>query len=653
MSSPPQPEPSSRRSSHSSSPTSASSSGTDLPKMTFNPNPVPITSRRPSVRLTRLATSPQSPRSTDDVRSPLLKWVVESPAATLFSPLSAFSHYKGVRCFGLSLARRVQLALVVFLVFVCVMGSVSVLLKGPGLRDDAAANELVDPEVAAARLRALPLCDASLGNTTSHRELVFDLKRSRRLRRIHAHRVFRARGFEFCPILNNSTFDGLAFVNPLNGSLMAVNPRMAEFVKMVDDAAEAAHKGLMERNRFLNAQHAKRYSCFQAADGFNSFANLSTSQLLHQLDPTSYHLPVLPALLPQKSQIVGRRRRYRMAYLVTAHGGTEMLDNLKLLVNTLDDGSAVFLVHVDLRYAELEAAIKAWLFEREEKINEIRDRRKLYPGRGNVFLARNRYAVVWGHVSMVYMQLSGAWELVDLADWDFWINISLEDFPLRKSRELHRVLTAKEFVGRNFISFELETTHSATRLPRPHIARGDNLTAVPFDHGPYSPPDAGFLYHPFDGWKSCVNPQWMVLSRAFLEHLRTSRAALEALAFFEFTYIPDQSFFCQVILNDPTFSNTIVNDMKRFLDFRYDRSKTEMLTLDHRHLIGYQFFTSQEPKYFFVRKVNPRSDEGKALVGWIRRYHLDRHVMADEVYGVVEEKEWAGPQEDADGPVNK
>ncbi|KAI8850052.1 hypothetical protein BC829DRAFT_171731 [Chytridium lagenaria] len=208
----------------------------------------------------------------------------------------------------------------------------------------------------------------------------------------------------------------------------------------------------MDKNPALNIEHATRFSCLQAAEGANPYTNLSSSRLLHRLDPPTYFQPVLPSILPSASQIsTNKRRHYRLAYLITAHGPIENLENLQLLTSLLDDGTAVFLVHVDLR-AESEAlyrGIHEWIEERNRGINEKRKRRRLPPGPGNVFLAKNRYAAIWGHVSMVYVQLSGGWELVDLAEWEYMINVSLEDVPLRRSREIFRFLSRKENAGRN------------------------------------------------------------------------------------------------------------------------------------------------------------------------------------------------------------
>ncbi|KAJ3105988.1 hypothetical protein HDU97_007172 [Phlyctochytrium planicorne] len=416
---------------------------------------------------------------------------------------------------------------------------------------------------------------------------------------------------------------------------------MAKFTAMLDTEAESAYNSLMSSNNFLNPEHAKRFACLQAAEGSNQFTNISTTRLLNLLQPQTYFSPIIPSIIPSSSQISGRRRKYQLAYIITASGDPDMLENLQTLTSILDDGSAVFLVHVDKRSEKLYESMRVWLEERNRLVNEHRARKKLPPGFGNVFLARNRYAGIWGHISMVHVQLSASWELLDLADWEFVINISLQDFPLRRSREIFRTLSRKENIGRNFISFELENYLSASRLTRPHIARGQNLTDVAFNHGPHQPHEIGLMFPSFTNWKVCVSPQWMILSREFVNHLRTSDRALQPLAFFEFTYIPDQSFFCQVLLNDPIFKHTIVNDMKRYIDFHYYGSQhAAMLTLDHRHWIGYQFFSSQEPKYYFIRKVNPKSDEGKSLVNWVFKYHINKHVMPDEVYGPLEEKEW-------------
>jgi len=50
----------------------------------------------------------------------------------------------------------------------------------------------------------------------------------------------------------------------------------------------------------------------------------------------------------------------------------------------------------------------------------------------NVHLARHRYATIWGGASLLQMLLSSINELLELGwEWDFVINLSESDFPVK------------------------------------------------------------------------------------------------------------------------------------------------------------------------------------------------------------------------------
>ncbi len=50
-------------------------------------------------------------------------------------------------------------------------------------------------------------------------------------------RYFTARGFDYCSMLNDATFDALVHWHPLNGSVAERNPRMDEFTALIDGVA--------------------------------------------------------------------------------------------------------------------------------------------------------------------------------------------------------------------------------------------------------------------------------------------------------------------------------------------------------------------------------------------------------------------------------
>ncbi|KAJ3193892.1 Xylosyltransferase 1 [Irineochytrium annulatum] len=468
-------------------------------------------------------------------------------------------------------------------------------------------------------------------------------------------RLFRARGFIRCPILDNSLFDALAPIPALNGTVLESNPTLQRFTSLVDTVAAEIETRIVNLadgdHHFLDPIAVRRLSCRLSAEGDNMMANLTSggARLVKKLDGATYLADVLPARTARTLQpgdgapMKMGKESHKLAFLITIHGEAKVLEEeLIPLIESLDDGAAFFLVHVDARSGELWNAVGRWIAtycgdqrlagEGNATITESAGSGD-EAGACNVALAQHRYSVMWGHASMLWAQLSGYFELLDLSDgWDVVINLSVADVPLRQSREIYRFLSRKENAGRNFISYRIENNAATERFTRPHLPRR-SMEGIDPKFGQWSHHGMGLVFPFFTNWKVCHGDQWMMLTRRFVEHLRVDDVAAQALAFFENAWLPDQSYFCEVAINSAEFSHTVVNDMKRFQEFK-EWDHPRWLNMDYRHRIGTQFFTQQEPKYFFVRKVDRSSVEGKALVEWIRVNHLEQHVLEDEEYNV-------------------
>ncbi|KAJ3104680.1 hypothetical protein HDU97_008956 [Phlyctochytrium planicorne] len=389
--------------------------------------------------------------------------------------------------------------------------------------------------------------------------------------KLGANRYFQAKGFEFCTALDGAWFDSLTVINEWGVSVAKRNPSMKEFVGFIDKNARRIMLLIYGRNQFLETQELSRFSCYAAAEGWNSVANISDTRLLHMVDAATYLGPIIPTIKPSKSRITGLRRRYKIAYLIMTHGDETVVENVKTLVDELDDGSAIFLIHVDPDSEILNQHLLKFIREREEYIRR-RNRARRTDDQpvnddepGNIFMAVYRYSGLYGHAGQVWMQLSGFFELYDLAEWDYVINLSAFDVPMRKSREIARFLDLEDNRGKEFIASWGDFQEMAVRFVRPHILRTDP-TALEFVT--YHPAEAGLMYPPFHSWRVCRQHQWMMLTRRFIGHLRTSNEAVTALAFAEHSWVPDENYFCYVAINTPEFSSHVVAENKRYVTFQ-------------------------------------------------------------------------------------
>ncbi|KAJ3212041.1 hypothetical protein HDU67_004101 [Dinochytrium kinnereticum] len=465
-------------------------------------------------------------------------------------------------------------------------------------------------------------------------------------------RHFKAYGFEFCRSLNNASFDSLAYIHDWGCTIAERNPTMAEFVHLLDGWADLMTDRILTKYPWLHtgvggfaivaldtieslgaSVDLERLICYAISEGANSFVNITDSRLTKHVDPINYLSPIIPAVKPRKSRIPGPRRKYQIAYLLMVHGEPKMLENVIELIDQLDDGSAIILIHVDQKWKALYNQITLYLEQREATIN-AKLRPDSPPEPCNVFMAKNRFDGLWGHSSLVRMQLSGFWELLDLADWDYVINLSGEDFPLRRSREIYRVLQMEKHQGFNWIEHWDDNAESAARISRPHVPTMERRMYRMMNIW-----EAGLLSPPFTWWRTPKCHQWMILTKEFVQYLRESEEAATALAYIELSWIPDETYFCYVLVNTPRFAGKTINDKKRFLTFpSYESYHPMVLDIGSRGLIGTDE-PGREPRYFFARKVDIKFPKGRELMEWILFEHIRKHLTPGG-YGELGGEKW-------------
>ncbi|KAJ3093393.1 hypothetical protein HDU96_002330, partial [Phlyctochytrium bullatum] len=314
---------------------------------------------------------------------------------------------------------------------------------------------------------------------------IFDGEQASNLSAINvSNRYFKVSGFKFCETLNNATFDSLAYINPWKMTVAEKAPTVGEFKLLIEDQARKSMMFLMMNNRFLsikvclptvdlsNVSEGNRKVCLlqcgRRREQFHGSIDLTAPAIYR----ANIVLQICFACICTKNikdigasqEVQGTKmslsgsylhvtdlKPFQIAFLIMVHGDASMLENVKYLVEELDDGSAILLIHVDLKSEELYNAVAKYVVEREALINAFR-RPNSDPLPGNVHLAEYRYYGRWGHISLVWIQLSGFWELLDLADFSHVINLSGFNFPLRKAREIQRILSLPEYREKNFIS---------------------------------------------------------------------------------------------------------------------------------------------------------------------------------------------------------
>jgi hypothetical protein len=230
----------------------------------------------------------------------------------------------------------------------------------------------------------------------------------------------------------------------------------------------------------------------------------------------------------------------RIAYFIMAHRNAEQLDALIGLVSNPAD---TILVHVD---AKADASVHDVVRRRLGQSNL-----RILPSRG----------MSWGGWSLAQALLDAFCDLcTEQLDWDYLINLSGQDMPLRSASELRDFLSRHN--GANFIDCRL-----IADLPQPLrgvVKRRYQWLRIELARGPQRLPVPMAPIH--RGRVKYYGSQWGMLSRAFCDWAAKASPREAGYATLPMTFAPDELVMQQMIMAS-SFRDTLVNDNKRFLNF--------------------------------------------------------------------------------------
>ena len=179
---------------------------------------------------------------------------------------------------------------------------------------------------------------------------------------------------------------------------------------------------------------------------------------------------------------------------------------------------------------------------------EIRD---LLVGFSNAHLLESQN-IRWGGYSMVETELRGIKKLLKTsAEWDFFILLSGQDFPLKPQAFVQDFLSQNK--GKDFITIADQAKQRPDTLSRVEnyfIELHSRVLRTPFKR-PYLRDATPY-----------IGDQWMILSRNYCEFVCSSGEVEKFKRFYRHTLIADEGFFQTVIMNT-SYSGTLVNDDKR------------------------------------------------------------------------------------------
>ena len=215
-------------------------------------------------------------------------------------------------------------------------------------------------------------------------------------------------------------------------------------------------------------------------------------------------------------------RPARIFYLLQLHG--RAVQQILRLFRTIYHPSNFYYLHVD--------AYSDYLY------NSLLPLEAKYR---NVVLARERYRTMWGGITLLEMLLSVMREAlwgIDW-DWDYFINLSGSDFPLRTNEELTQLLGAN--MGDNFVKSnegDLDVFIKKQGIDRTFIQCDNHMWNI------------GHRTLP-EGIQMDGGSDWIILHKHFIHYVLTTDdvivTRLETI--YKHTLLPVESYFHTIIRN--------------------------------------------------------------------------------------------------------
>lgn len=231
-----------------------------------------------------------------------------------------------------------------------------------------------------------------------------------------------------------------------------------------------------------------------------------------------------------------RLNSVKIAFLMILSGSNSF--QVKRLIRNIYSESHIFYLHVDERYDKL-------LYELQHDLKEYK----------NVIFAISRYKTIWGGTSLLPMIIDAISQLARY-DWNFLINLSESDFPIKPLKLLESYLTSY--------------SRLSIYLKRHNIKGYKFIKKQGLDRNFYQCEDRvwkiGKRKLPM-GIVYSGGSDWFALPRSFcfyiLDNLNKPSSLVEALVqVYNFTLLPAESFFHTLAHNSEYCDRVVDNNLR-------------------------------------------------------------------------------------------
>ncbi|XP_071033432.1 xylosyltransferase 1 isoform X2 [Parasteatoda tepidariorum] len=277
----------------------------------------------------------------------------------------------------------------------------------------------------------------------------------------------------------------------------------------------------------------------------------------------------------------------RIVFLLTVNG--RAVRQVYRLIKALFSHNHYFYIHVDSRQDYMYRKLKAL----EKHFSNIR-------------LSEVRLSTIWGGASLLQMLLVCISELLLIKDWkwDYVINLSESDFPIKSLSSLEKFLIANN--GKNFVKSHGQDTQ------RFIAKQGLDKTFYECDTHMWRLGDRTLPW----GIRVDGGSDWIGLHRSFCSYVvQQNNSLLHGLmTVFRYTLLPAESFF-HTVLQNSEFCETVIDNNLHVTNWK----RKQGCKCQYKHIVDWcgcspnvfkpedwpRLQATEDRPYYFARKFEP------------------------------------------------
>ncbi|WP_434777115.1 beta-1,6-N-acetylglucosaminyltransferase [Neisseria sp. Ec49-e6-T10] len=280
-----------------------------------------------------------------------------------------------------------------------------------------------------------------------------------------------------------------------------------------------------------------------------------------------------------------------IAYLILVH---RLPNQFKTLFHAIYHPDNYYLIHIDKKSdPQLHIEIKTFLL-----------------AFSNASLLESK-VTNWGGYSLVETELRAIHQLLDMhLKWQFFINLSGQDFPLKTQFYIHDYLNQHK--NQDFIKVINQKDMRPETMNRieNYVFESDDEVILVGDTR---------KNHYMDNVTPYIGNQWMILSRKFCEFVTHNNEVERFKNFYKNTFIADEGFFQTVIMNTSYDNQNIINNDKREIDWVQLPNE---IKLRPRNFIQADLSFLMHSDHLFARKFDESEDE--TILSSLETYLLEQ-----------------------------